>query len=183
MKPLYLYWIHKSSPSTEIIPWLQSTLETPIDIEWGSEASLITIANGSAEIVAQLISLNDVIIHDFPGEVCLYLTPRIDLFFESQASLHNQSGIHDLGRIVMQRVQEDALNSEVVKMAFPELTKEHKDTVIAYLWSGFNASLAARILYLHRNSYTYRLNQMINSSGWEIRYAHVVLFLIWWLYL
>lgn len=184
MKPLYIYWTHTAtSSSSDIIFWLQSTLNTTVEVEWGNDVSLILLPNGSTELAAQLISLNDVIIQDFPGAVCLYITPLIDSFFEHIAISHSSPGIHDLGRIIMQKVQDNELSKSLVLSSFQEFTKDQKDTIVAYMWAGFNASLAARILYLHRNSFTYRLNQFISNTGWEVRYAHVVQFVIWLLYL
>lgn len=184
MKSIYLYWVHPtSSPRSDIIQLMETTLSVSIRAEWGKDCSALIIDEGSAEMVATLLSLQDIVSSDYPVPISLYITPRLDPFFESQALQHHQIGIHDLGRLVMLNVQQGRLSPIVVRDAFLPLTKEQRDTVIAYLWSGFNASLAARQLYLHRNSYSYRMNQLIESTGWEIRYAHVILFLNWWLFL
>lgn len=184
MKTFYLYWVHPGHiPTSDVLVLLESALNTTIHVDWGKDHSVLTIDDGSAEMIATLLSLQDVLSSDYPIELSLYLTPRLDVFFEQQAVQHRQQGIHDVGRLVMQMVQQGTLSSQVVKAAFPELTKEQRDTIIAYLWSGFNASLAARHLYLHRNSYTYRMNQLIQATGWEIRYAHVIMFLSWLLFI
>ncbi len=184
MKSIYLYWVHPYSiPRMDIVQLMETTLNATLRIEWGKDCSALTIDEGTPEMVATLLSLQDIVSSDYPVPVSLYITPRLDPFFESYATRHQQVGIHDLGRLIMMAVQQGHLAISEVRQAFTPLTKEQRDTVIAYLWSGFNASLAARQLYLHRNSYTYRLNQLIESTGWEIRYAHVILFLNWWLFL
>lgn len=184
MKSIYLYWVHQNTtPRMDIIQLIETTLNASLRVEWGKDCSALTIDEGTPEMVSTLLSLQDIVSSDYPVPVSLYITPRLDLFFENYAVSHAQIGIHDLGRLIMMAVQQGQLTIMQVKNAFSPLTKEQRDTIIAYLWSGFNASLAARQLYLHRNSYTYRLNQLIDSTGWEIRYAHVILFLNWWLFL
>lgn len=66
----------------------------------------------------------------------------------------------------------------------PLLANEFKDvphelllTAGAFLRANLNASLTAEILYIHRNTFNYRLNAFIEKTGLDIRQYHNALLL------
>lgn len=66
--------------------------------------------------------------------------------------------------------QQSILNA--FKQELSQLDHHHLLTVKAYLEAGLNASLAAEILYVHRNTFTYRLNQFIEKTNIDVREFH-----------
>ena len=57
------------------------------------------------------------------------------------------------------------------------LKRELMETSSAYLKSDLNASLASSSLYIHRNTFNYRLQKFIDVTGLDIRNYHNALLL------
>ncbi len=66
----------------------------------------------------------------------------------------------------------DAL-SEKLKGVSPEII----DTLKMYFNTGNNAILAAELLYLHRNTFNYRLNKFVDKTQMDVKNAHIAQFL------
>lgn len=66
----------------------------------------------------------------------------------------------------------EALN-EKLKGVSPEII----DTLKMYFNTGNNAALAADLLYLHRNTFNYRLNKFIDRTQMDVKNAHIAQFL------
>jgi len=60
---------------------------------------------------------------------------------------------------------------------FSTLPKELLLTAGAYLRCGMNASLAASSLYIHRNTFNYRMGKFLELTGYDIRDYHDALVL------
>lgn len=56
-----------------------------------------------------------------------------------------------------------------LKKEFQNIKKELLDTAIAYINCNMNACLASKSLYIHRNTFNYRLNKFIEQTGLDIR--------------
>lgn len=64
---------------------------------------------------------------------------------------------------------------ELVRLAkkqFDALPRQLMLTAEAFISCGLNASLAAKKLYIHRNTFAYRLNQFIEATNLDIRDYH-----------
>lgn len=51
------------------------------------------------------------------------------------------------------------------------------DTLKMYFNTGNNAVLAAELLYLHRNTFNYRLNKFVDKTDMDVKNAHIAQFL------
>ena len=51
------------------------------------------------------------------------------------------------------------------------------DTLKMYFNTGNNAVLAAELLYLHRNTFNYRLNKFVDKTQMDVKNAHIAQFL------
>ncbi len=65
----------------------------------------------------------------------------------------------------------------LLKNEFKDVPHELMLTAGAYLRSNLNASLTAEILYIHRNTFNYRLSAFIEQTGLDIREYHNALLL------
>lgn len=68
---------------------------------------------------------------------------------------------------------------DLVRMAkkqFAMVPRQLMVTAESFLSCGLNASLAAKKLYVHRNTFSYRLNQFIEATNLDIRDFHNALF-------
>lgn len=73
------------------------------------------------------------------------------------------------------------LNAEFVKKdlksIIEKIEKKDLDTIKAFLRCNCNSSIAAKELYLHRNSFNYRMNHFIESTKMDIRDVNTINFL------
>ena len=65
------------------------------------------------------------------------------------------------------------LLSNKLKGVSPEII----DTLKMYFNTGNNALLASELLYLHRNTFNYRLNKFVDKTDMDIKNAHIAQFL------
>ena len=63
--------------------------------------------------------------------------------------------------------------SNKLKGVSPEII----DTLKMYFNTGNNALLASELLYLHRNTFNYRLNKFVDKTDMDIKNAHIAQFL------
>lgn len=59
-----------------------------------------------------------------------------------------------------------------VKKKFDTISRQLMLTAETFVSTGLNASLAAKKLYIHRNTFAYRLNQFIEATNLDIRDYH-----------
>lgn len=63
------------------------------------------------------------------------------------------------------------------KNLISRIDKKHLDTIEAFMNCNMNSLKAAEELYLHRNSFHYRLNQFIVDTDMDVRDIHTMMFL------
>lgn len=96
---------------------------------------------------------------------------------------HNKGNmIYLADALLYERIEgENALFSLLDKQ-FDSLSRELIQTAEAFIISGCKATFAASRLYIHRNTFAYRLNQFIEKTQLDIRdFHHARLFQLWWL--
>jgi len=83
-----------------------------------------------------------------------------------QACLH-------LGDIVLDRMLAgDEIMKKLVRQQFKSVPRELMLTALAFVDAGLNASRASVKLYIHRNTFNYRLQKFIEYTGLDIRDYH-----------
>lgn len=73
-------------------------------------------------------------------------------------------------------LQGDRRFKSLVQQEFSKLSRELLLTASVFLRSGLNASKTASKLYIHRNTFNYRLNRFIQFTGLDIRDFHHALY-------
>ena len=93
------------------------------------------------------------------------------------------SGLFSLSLVILQYYMSGDLELyEELKKEFSSLKKELLDTAIAYINCNMNACLASKSLYIHRNTFNYRLNKFIEQTSLDIRnYNNSILLLTYYL--
>ena len=74
----------------------------------------------------------------------------------------------------------DYLNDDIIKDAHEivkEVGKKNIDTIEAFIDCNMNVLKTSELLYLHRNSLNYRLNQFSLKTGYDIRDINTIMFL------
>ena len=73
------------------------------------------------------------------------------------------------------------INEESVKNDCKEIvssiSKKDLDTILAFLMCNGNSCITANELYLHRNSFNYRMNSFINTTSMDIRDLNTIMFI------
>jgi len=83
-----------------------------------------------------------------------------------------QSCLH-LGDIVFDRlVSGDETIKVLVKTQFKTVPRDLMLTAMAFIDAGLNATRASTKLYIHRNTFNYRLQKFIERTGLDIRDYH-----------
>jgi hypothetical protein len=96
---------------------------------------------------------------------------------------HNKgSMIYLADALLYERIEgENTLFTSLDKQ-FEPLSRELVQTAEAFITSGCKATFAAARLYIHRNTFAYRLHQFIEKTQLDIRdFHHARLFQLWWL--
>lgn len=90
---------------------------------------------------------------------------------------HRNACLHQ-GDILFERMLvHDHKMIQLVLLQFKDVSRELMLTAKAFLDAGLNASRAAIKLYIHRNTFNYRLEKFIEQTGLDIRDYHHAFYL------
>lgn len=134
----------------------------------------------TSELGQSLGEVINVIISDLGFKISFVATHKIDEI--SNFALNNAfikginfSSLADVLLILL--YDRNDYVKKLLKQAFNEVDHELIFTAEAYLKNDLNAVKAAKTLYLHRNTFNYRLNKFINITQLDIRdYANAFYF-------
>lgn len=130
------------------------------------------------KVIENLISLISV---DLDMPICVLVSYAFnDITKKALTLCMEKTGVFHLSDLLIDLLNENnkALN-RVIYQEFHRVNRDILLTAQAYLQNGQNALAAASRLYLHRNTFTYRLNKFIEETGLDIRdYHNSVFFLI-----
>jgi DNA-binding PucR family transcriptional regulator len=96
---------------------------------------------------------------------------------------HNKGNMIYLADVLLyERIEQESACFIALDKQLESLPRELIQTAEAFIASGCKATLAASRLYIHRNTFAYRLNQFIEKTQLDIRdFHHARLFQLWWL--
>ena len=99
------------------------------------------------------------------------------------AVLHSKGNLIYLAdALLYERIEGENELFSLLDKQFDALSRELIQTAEAFINSGCKATFAAARLYIHRNTFAYRLNQFIEKTQLDIRdFHHARLFQLWWL--
>lgn len=153
-----------------------------IDIEYSSDFQGVILADEN--FFARLNSIFDILVSDL----------NINLIFLESYKLSNLAekaiikllkdqmyGCFYLAEIILKfKLKKDDELANIFINELSLINKELIDTAKAYIRCNMNAKLAANSLYIHRNTFNYRLNKFIELTQLDIRnYNNSLLILIY----
>ncbi len=108
------------------------------------------------------------------------ITHKVDELAEQALELahkyHRQTCMH-LGDLVLERLlASDRSLIALIKQQFREIPHELMVTALVFIESGLNATRASKKLYVHRNTFNYRLAKFIEKTSLDIRDYHHALY-------
>ena len=123
-----------------------------------------------------LETLHPTLSHDFNVSMTMLIVPKrddISLLMLEQAVLLGKGNMHTMSTVTHLRLlSKDENTRSMLKKVVEYVDHDVLETAEAFLLSGMNASKAARRLYLHRNTFNYRLNKFTEVTGMDIRQYH-----------
>lgn len=84
----------------------------------------------------------------------------------------------DLSDILLMSIwNKDTTLIHATSLKLKDVSPEIIDTLKMYFNTSYNAVLAAEQLYLHRNTFNYRLKKFVNCTNMDVRNPHIAQFL------
>ncbi|TYR79023.1 transcriptional regulator [Priestia megaterium] len=170
---------------------LTALYATPITILWDDHNSGVVIekVTDAAEITKDLIDAVDVLSNDFETDIQffegqLYALPVSPSkvfhleksWFQRMKGMFEQEKVIQLSRVLPYLlVHEVSLSVKQQMNQMIALVKEDSsllETIKCYLECNLNVSLAAKKLYMHRNSLQYRIDKFIDRTNIDIKHFH-----------
>lgn len=134
-----------------------------------------------AEAIAELVPLLPLMREDLGVSIAFLVSHEhsgleTKLLEEAFAYYPNQALF--LSDVILKKMSFGNYSSyPLIKEKFDRLPRELLLTAGTYLRCGMDGLLAAKCLYIHRNTFLYRLNQFIERTNLDIRDYHNALFL------
>lgn len=104
----------------------------------------------------------------------ILIVPAFDKRFEKYLN-YRKDNVSTLFDIFIDFIDENIIKDagEIVT----EIGKKNIDTIEAFIDCNMNVLKTSELLYLHRNSLNYRLNQFSTDTGFDIRDINTIMFL------
>lgn len=159
---------------TEIEILLEERFNHQINFEWNKNIAQITVfdCDSFVYVLKQAILM---MISDYGIAISCFVVPNFHPVFYSYLSLiHND--VMTAFEIFLQNYNHEKVKKDMQSL-LQNIKKEYLETANVFLNCNMNASQASKELYLHRNSFNYRLNQFMEKSNMDIRDLDTAFFL------
>ena len=149
---------------------LSSVLEVEIDIEWNAkeECAQIEIYNFDHN-TQNLQTLFMTLGNDFNTSMTIFNVPFFDNFIYKLFNKIKSPGVYNAYGVLLQMLINQEINKEEVPNYLSKVSKETLDMIQVYISTGLNGKLTSELLYVHRNTMIYRINQFIEKTNIDIR--------------
>lgn len=152
---------------------LQEAFEK-LDIEWKNDvANLVVYETDSFQL--QLMKLLHFNLQDLGMKANVLIVPFFNEVFTKYLNKMND-GVITAFEVFLNNIN-DPKTKEDAKYIFEMIPKKDLDTIRAFLSCNANSCMAANELYLHRNSFNYRMNHFIDKTQMDIRDLNSLMFL------
>lgn len=143
------------------------------DIIWKEYLAFLTVYDVDS-FQLRLNKLN-VAMFDITLKANILIVPFFnELFIKYVDKVNN--GVSTLFEVFIKLINEEYVKEDSKKI-LEKIKKKDLDTLKAFLQSNCNSCEAANELYLHRNSFNYRMNSVSNTLNIDIRDINSMMFL------
>lgn len=149
---------------------LRNVLEVEIDIEWNhkdnsAQIEIYNFDHNTQNLQTLFMTLGN----DFNTSLTIFNVPFFDGFIYKLFENIKSPGVYNAYGVLLQML----INQEVKKEEIPDylskISKETLDMIQVYISTGLNGKLTSELLYVHRNTMIYRINQFVEKTGIDIR--------------
>ena len=153
---------------------LKQHFNQKIDLFWEDSLAMIIVYDCDS-FVYRLKQAVQMIINDYAMVVSCFIVPKFDtLFLKYLSFIHNQ--VFTAFEFLLRNLSNEHILKDMQQLLH-SIKKEYLDTANVFINCNLNATEAAKELYLHSNSFQYRLNQFYYTSGMDIKDFDTAIFL------
>lgn len=122
---------------------------------------------GNEDIIGNLYTFNRIMESDFGTPILIVMVPKFDsCFLDLIKHSPVRSGVFSAYDLLIKLNYKENYHFPEI---FSNIDKEILDTAKAFIECGLNASAASRMLYIHRNTFNYRLKKFIEITKIDVR--------------
>ncbi len=147
---------------------------TNYELDWDNDVGSLMVIDCES-FQWQLVKLLSMAFQDFNIEASILIVPFFDsLFIKYLDKINNQ--VYTAFELFVRNLQDSRIIQDG-KHIINQLGQKNVDTLKAFLICNANSCVAANELYIHRNTFNYRMNQLTQFSHIEIRDLNTLMFL------
>lgn len=149
---------------------LRNVLEVEIDIEWNHKDNSARIEIYNFDHNTQnLQTLFMTLGNDFNTSLTIFNVPFFDEFIYKLFENIKSPGVYNAYGVLLQMLINQEIKKEEIPDYLSKVSKETLDMIQVYISTGLNGKLTSELLYVHRNTMIYRINQFVDKTGIDIR--------------
>ena len=145
-----------------------------VSIQWEDVIGKLIVFDNDA-FQSKLEKLLSFGFHDVGLQATLLIVPFFDELFVNYLDLYNNQ-VCTAFEIFVRNIKNDHIKEDVKKI-INSIEKKELDTLKAFLSCNCNSLITSNELYLHRNSFNYRMNQLISNNKIDVRNVNTLMFL------
>lgn len=139
------------------------------------EDVVMILTNNNESFLLQLTKLHDSLVMDLNTKVSILVVPFFDKIFIKYLNYVNND-VCTVFDVFLKNINLDVVKEDS-KIIIQSIEKKDLDTIKAFLMCNANSCATANELYLHRNSFNYRMNSFINNTSMDIRDINTLMFI------
>lgn len=145
-----------------------------IEIELINDIAMVSTSNNDS-FVLQLTKLHHSIMLDLNTNVSILVVPFFDKIFVKYLN-YISNDVYTIFEVFLKNINDKTIKEDSKKI-LQSIDKKDVDTIKAFLMCNANSCATANELYLHRNSFNYRMNSFINNTSMDIRDINTLMFI------
>mgnify|MGYP003295030152 CR=1 FL=1 len=149
---------------------LRNVLEVEIDIEWNhkdnsAQIEIYNFDHNTQNLQTLFMTLGN----DFNTSLTIFNVPFFDEFIYKLFENIKSPGVYNAYGVLLQMLINQEIKKEEIPDYLSKVSKEALDMIQVYISTGLNGKLTSELLYVHRNTMIYRINQFVEKTGIDIR--------------
>lgn len=180
----YYFTSHQKLDKSSFDDIIRKSYSQYLEIEYFDNFSGVILADEN--FFVRLNSIIEILNFDLGTNLIFLETYKLGSLAEKtilKLAQDKKYGVFAVSLVILQySLSKDLVLYQELKKEFQSISKELLNTAVAYINCNMNACLASKSLYIHRNTFNYRLNKFIEQTQLDIRnYNNSILLLTYFL--